>query len=112
MNKCLNCNGTGMVPLGKGIRGIKKCDCCNGTGKAPEEYDTVELDAKVIEFIDTPDRIAEISEFVDETISVDYSGEKPVLKIGNMKIKEHGYIGKMNQTGELFSCQDGILLEE
>lgn len=81
-----------------------KCLNCNGTGIAPEEYDTVELGATVIEFIDTPERISEISEFVGETISVDYSGENPVLKIGKIKIKEHEYVGKMNHTGELFSC--------
>ncbi|MDO5546863.1 MAG: hypothetical protein Q4F79_00025 [Eubacteriales bacterium] len=35
--KCKKCNGTGMVGLGDGIRGIKKCDACNGTGSV-ERY--------------------------------------------------------------------------
>jgi len=30
--KCEFCNGTGLVDIGPGIRGIKKCDACNGTG--------------------------------------------------------------------------------
>lgn len=63
-----------------------------------------ELNATVMEFIDTPERITEISDFVGEEIRVDYSGEKPVLKVRDMLIKEHEYIGKMNETGELFSC--------
>ena len=71
MDKCLICKGTGFVPLGEGIKGLKECDCCNGTGAAPE-------------------RIAETSKLVGGIISIDYSGEKPVLKIGDMKIKEHG----------------------
>lgn len=31
--KCKACNGTGIVSLGEGIRGIKKCPYCNGKGK-------------------------------------------------------------------------------
>ena len=34
--KCKKCNGTGMVGIGNGIRGIKKCDSCNGTGHVDE----------------------------------------------------------------------------
>ena len=30
--KCEVCNGTGMVGIGPGIRGIIKCDACHGTG--------------------------------------------------------------------------------
>lgn len=30
---CGNCNGTGFVSLGPGIRGIKSCEFCHGTGK-------------------------------------------------------------------------------
>lgn len=88
-----------------------KCLNFNRTGIASKEYDTVELDATAIEFIDTPERIAEITEFVGETIGVDYSGETPVLKIGKIKIKEHEYVGKMNQTGEVFSCSNGIVAD-
>ena len=29
-NKCKICGGTGMVPIGPGIRGVKKCTVCNG----------------------------------------------------------------------------------
>ena len=32
--KCKICNGTGMVSIGPGIRGIKKCDAFHGTGVA------------------------------------------------------------------------------
>ena len=31
--KCKQCRGTGMIPLGKGIRGIMKCNACSGSGK-------------------------------------------------------------------------------
>lgn len=31
--KCKQCGGTGMIPIGKGIRGIMKCNACNGSGK-------------------------------------------------------------------------------
>lgn len=34
--KCKKCNGTRMVGIGNGIRGIKKCDSCNGTGHVDE----------------------------------------------------------------------------
>lgn len=30
--KCNKCNGSGFVPIGPGIRGIKKCPECNRTG--------------------------------------------------------------------------------
>lgn len=30
--KCKMCNGTGYVPIGEGIRGIKKCEYCGGLG--------------------------------------------------------------------------------
>lgn len=32
-DKCRVCNGTGLVSLGDGIRGVKKCVCCKGTGR-------------------------------------------------------------------------------
>lgn len=35
--KCKNCEGTGFVPLGEGIKGIKKCPFCDGTGKIETE---------------------------------------------------------------------------
>ena len=35
--KCKNCKGTGFVPLGEGIKGIKKCPFCDGTGKIETE---------------------------------------------------------------------------
>lgn len=28
--RCKICNGTGMIPIGPGIRGITKCPACNG----------------------------------------------------------------------------------
>lgn len=31
--KCKNCKGTGFIPLGEGIRGIKECPICKGIGK-------------------------------------------------------------------------------
>lgn len=31
--KCKNCKGTGFIPLGEGIKGIKTCPVCKGTGK-------------------------------------------------------------------------------
>ena len=31
---CKVCGGTGSVPIGPGIRGIKRCDACHGTGKS------------------------------------------------------------------------------
>lgn len=36
MIKCEKCNGTGFVPLGPGLRGIKKCHVCNGTGEVKD----------------------------------------------------------------------------
>lgn len=30
--KCSVCNGTGLVGIGPGIRGLKKCEVCSGTG--------------------------------------------------------------------------------
>lgn len=35
--KCKNCKGTGLIPLGKGIKGLKECPVCKGTGKAEIE---------------------------------------------------------------------------
>ena len=35
--KCKNCKGTGFVPLGEGIKGIRKCPFCDGTGKIETE---------------------------------------------------------------------------
>ncbi len=31
--KCKICNGTGLVGMGPGVRGLQKCDACNGTGE-------------------------------------------------------------------------------
>lgn len=31
--KCKVCNGSGLLPIGEGIRGLKICDFCKGTGK-------------------------------------------------------------------------------
>lgn len=31
--KCKVCKGTGHVPIGEGIRGIKKCENCGGLGE-------------------------------------------------------------------------------
>ena len=30
--KCKNCKGTGFIPLGEGIKGLKECPVCKGTG--------------------------------------------------------------------------------
>ena len=30
--KCKNCEGTGFIPLGEGIKGIKECPVCKGMG--------------------------------------------------------------------------------
>ena len=35
--KCKNCDGTGFIPLGEGIKGIKECPICKGTGKIETE---------------------------------------------------------------------------
>ena len=35
--KCKNCKGTGFIPLGEGIKGIKKCPVCEGTGTIETE---------------------------------------------------------------------------
>lgn len=31
--KCLRCDGHGVIPIGKGIRGIMQCEVCGGSGK-------------------------------------------------------------------------------
>lgn len=31
--KCQRCDGHGVIPIGKGIRGIMQCDVCGGSGK-------------------------------------------------------------------------------
>lgn len=35
--KCKNCKGTGFIPLGEGVKGIKECPVCKGTGKIETE---------------------------------------------------------------------------
>ena len=35
--KCKYCKGTGFIPLGEGIKGIKECPFCKGTGKVERE---------------------------------------------------------------------------
>lgn len=42
--KCNNCNGSGFVSIGEGIRGIKKCPVCNGVGSI--NYPEGETDLK------------------------------------------------------------------
>lgn len=37
--KCKKCEGTGFIPLGEGIKGIKKCPFCDGTGIIEKEND-------------------------------------------------------------------------
>lgn len=48
--KCKNCKGTGFIPLGEGIKGIKDCPVCKGTGKIetePREKQIAELEEKI-----------------------------------------------------------------
>lgn len=35
--KCSVCNGTGLVGIGQGIRGLKRCEACYGTGVIGEK---------------------------------------------------------------------------
>ena len=35
--KCSVCNGTGLVGIGPGIRGLKRCEVCYGTGVVEKE---------------------------------------------------------------------------
>lgn len=39
MSVCKICGGSGMVPIGEGIRGIKKCPVCNGKGNTDNVSD-------------------------------------------------------------------------
>ena len=67
---------------------------------------------EAIQFVDDAKRITEISDFVGEGLSIDYSKkEKPVLKIktleGVMTASEGDYIIK-GVKGEFYPCKPDI----
>jgi hypothetical protein len=67
-----------------------------------------------IQFLDTAERIAEISEFCDRDIGVDYSVSPPVLRIytleGTMTASVGDYIIK-GVKGEFYPCKPDIFAE-
>ena len=66
---------------------------------------------EAIEFKDTPDNIAELSEFMQKEIVISYEGEHPVLKIatleGIMAANKGDYIIK-GVNGEFYPCKPDI----
>jgi hypothetical protein len=66
---------------------------------------------EAIQFVDDAERITEISNFVGEGLSIDYSKKEPVLKIktleGVMTASEGDYIIK-GVKGEFYPCKPDI----
>lgn len=52
------------------------------------------LDCTVIQFINNAEELAAISMMVGSEIRVDYSTEKPILKIGELEFNEGDYVIK------------------
>lgn len=83
--KCNTCNGTGLVGIGPGIRGLKKCDACNGTGIAqgyigtykPVAVDVViRVDKEMLGwlFMDKfPDNPQELTDAIREAVYLAYA---------------------------------------
>lgn len=83
--KCQVCNGTGLVGVGPGIRGIKKCDACNGTGEVqgligtyePESVEVVmRVDKEMLGWLDMkkfPDDPQELITAIREAVYLAYA---------------------------------------
>lgn len=79
------CNGTGLIGIGSGIRGIKKCDACNGTGMAqgyiavyePVAIDVViRVDKEMLGWLDLekfPDNPQELTDAIREAVYLAYT---------------------------------------
>lgn len=48
--KCKTCNGSGIVGIGNGIRGVKKCIECNGKGYINFSNENIEKSLYVVKF--------------------------------------------------------------
>ncbi len=82
--KCETCNGTGLVAIGLGIRGVKKCDACNGTGIAQGYVGTYEpVAVDVVMHVDRemlgwlgmkkfPDNSQELIDAIREAVRIAY----------------------------------------
>lgn len=77
--KCKICNGTGIVGIGPGIRGIKKCEVCNGTGTAhePEAVEVVvRVDKEMLKWLDMkqfPQDSQELADAIREAVYLAYA---------------------------------------
>lgn len=69
------------------------------------------VEVEALQYKNDAESIAEIHDFVNGTISVDYSKEPPILKIptleGEMKAKPGDYIIK-GVEGEFYPCRSDI----
>ena len=48
-NVCMACKGTGVVKIGKGIKGLTRCPYCNGSGVVKQLPDVCPLCGKPME---------------------------------------------------------------
>lgn len=85
--KCKICNGTGLVGIGPGIRGIKRCDACHGTGMAqgyveayePTSVDVVMcVDKEMLKWLDMKEFPEDSQELVDAIKEAVYLAYKRV----------------------------------
>lgn len=66
--KCKKCGGHGVIPLGKGIRGVMKCNACGGSG----EYEMSKANSKsnmkkailFVEYFEAPDELVDFCESI------------------------------------------------
>lgn len=80
-------------------------------GASLEEIsDAVLMEAEGIQFFDDPKVIAKISEFVEEDIAVDYSGNEPTLRVGGNEYIPGDYILRIN--GEFYKAVGGESVKE
>ncbi|WP_025846552.1 hypothetical protein [Brevibacillus agri] len=78
------------------------------------KYRKKPVEIEAIQFVDTSERITEISDFCGEDIGVDYSVSPPVLRIytleGTMTASVGDYIIK-GVKGEFYPCKPDIFAE-
>lgn len=95
-------------------RSLKAAETCNKieVAKSAERFVKKPVEVQAMQFVDTPQNTADLSEFIGKDIAVDYANpQAPVLKIetleGTMSASVGDYIIK-GVKGEFYPCKSDI----